>query len=212
MPACSSNNMAACDALADAVAALRRACLVVYPTETLYGLGADALEPVALQRLVAVKGREPGKPISVLVSDFDMLADVVESIPSVAGALAQRFWPGPLTMVLPARAGLSDVLTGGSGSIGVRISSHDLATQLVRGLGRPVTTPSANPAGQPPPRRIKEARNYFGDEVSVYLGTQVLPGEPASTVLDLRGKPRVLRAGVVTAAAIAAAIGEEIEA
>lgn len=212
MPACSSNNMAEREALEAALAALRRSCLVVYPTETLYGLGADALDPIALQRLVAVKGREPGKPISVLVSDLEMLGEIVDEVSSMARTLAEKFWPGPLTLVLPARAGLSEVLTGGSGSIGVRVSSHAVATQLVRSLGRPLTTPSANPAGQPPPRRMEEAQRYFGDNVAVYLGSEVLPGEPASTVLDVRGKPRVLRAGAVATAAIAAATGEEIEA
>lgn len=185
--------------------------LVVYPTETLYGLGADAFNLLAVERVVRVKGRESGKPIALLVSDIEMLDQVAAEIPKTAQLLAQRFWPGPLTIVFTARACVSELLTGGSGSIGVRISSHRRADALVRALGKPLTAPSANPAGQPPPCRIEAARQYFGDEVDYYLGAEILPGTPASTVVDVRGGVKIVRHGAIAAAAIEAVAREESE-
>lgn len=192
----SSNSASAVEAAARTLAA---GGLVVYPTETLYGLGADACNEAALQRLVDVKGREPGKPIAVLVSEMTMLEEVVDEIPDVAAKLMQRFWPGPLTIVLRARASVSRLLTGDDDGIGVRVSSHPIAGALVRALGRPVTAPSANPAGAPPPTRLDEARAYFGDRIDYYLDGGCLPGEPASTVVDVRGTLRVIRDGAVPA-------------
>lgn len=193
-----------------AIDILRRGGLVVYPTETLYGLGADATNPDALQRLFRVKGREPGKPIAVLVSDLDMLSELVTDIPRNAQRLAEHFWPGPLTMVFGARLGVAEWLTGGSGTIGARMSSHPRAFALVRGLGKPLTTPSANPAGQPPPRRMTEARAYFGDQVDFYLGDEELPGEPPSTVVDVRSEIHIVRHGAIADAAIEAVVQEEM--
>ncbi len=173
--------------------------IVVYPTETLYGLGAAAGNAAALQRLVDLKGRDPTKAIAVLVGDVQMLGMLVTEIPPLAEAVIRRFWPGPLTIVLRARATVSPVLTGGGDGIGVRLSSHSMATALVRSLGQPVTAPSANPAGQPPPRCLDVARAYFGSRVDLYLDAGCLAGEPASTVVDLRGGLRVLRHGAVGA-------------
>ncbi len=126
----SSSSVHAGDAEAVALAArvLVRGGIVVYPTETLYGLGADAFNLAALERLVQLKGRVPGKPVAVLVSDTTMLRDLVSEIPPPAEVLMRRFWPGPLTLVLQARASVSALLTGGGDSIGVRLSSHPLAT------------------------------------------------------------------------------------
>lgn len=192
----SSSSASAVDAAATVLAA---GGIVVYPTETLYGLGADATNEAALQRLVELKGREAGKPILVLVGGEEMLEDVVEDISEAATDLMRRFWPGPLTIVLRARPSVSRVLTGGGDGIGVRVSSHPVATALVRALGRPVTAPSANPAGQRPPTHCDEARAYFGRRVDYYVDCGVLPGEPASTVVDARGSLRVIRDGAVPA-------------
>jgi L-threonylcarbamoyladenylate synthase len=192
----SSTNASAVDAAARILAA---GGIVVYPTETLYGLGADASNDAALQRLVELKGREPGKPIAVLIGDAEMLEGMVAEISEQAAELMRRFWPGPLTIVLRARPTVARVLTGGGDGIGVRLSSHPTATALVRALGRPVTAPSANPAGLPPPTRLDEARAYFGARVDAYLDGGCLPGEPASTVVDARGGLRVIRDGAVPA-------------
>jgi len=191
------------------VRALARGKLVVFPTETLYGLGADARSDAAVERLVAVRGREAGKPILVLVRDVAMAETVAAEMPEGARRLAARFWPGPLTLVLRARPGLSAALTAGSGTIGVRAPGHPAAAAIVDGLGGPVTAPSANPPGGTPPRRLDEARAYFGDRVDVYVDGGELPGG-GSTVASVDGDElRVLRAGVVSEAALRAALGGE---
>jgi L-threonylcarbamoyladenylate synthase len=173
--------------------------VIVYPTETLYGLGVDASNELALERLVELKGREAGKPIAVLISNTQMLEGVVEEVSAAAADLMRRFWPGPLTIVLRARSTVSRRLTGSGDGIGVRESSHPTAMALVRALGRPLTAPSANPAGLRPPTRLDEARAYFGDRVDCYLDGGALPGEPASTVVDARHGLRVIRDGAVPA-------------
>jgi len=169
-------------------------------------MGVDALSDAAVARLVAVRGREEGKAILVLVSDLGMVERVATEIPPAARQLARRFWPGPLTLVLPARAGLPAPLGAGMGTIGVRVPGHPLAAALVAGLGRPVTAPSANPPGAPPPRRLDEARTSFGARVDVYLDGGLLAGG-ASTVAAVEGeRVRVLRAGAVAEEALHAAL------
>jgi L-threonylcarbamoyladenylate synthase len=197
------------NAVVTAAKVLAAGGLIVYPTETVYGLGADASNPAALDRLVALKVREAGKPISVLVSDMEMLGELVRDVSPLATKLMRVFWPGPLTIVLRARETMSPILTGDSDGIGVRVSSHPTATALVRALGRPLTTPSANPAGQPPPIAVGAARAYFASRVECYLDGGRLRGEPASTVVDARGEWRVIREGAISRAALAAALCSE---
>ena len=178
----------------------------MFPTETVYGLGADASSSAAVERLVAVRGREEGKPILVLVHDLTMVEAITADVPDAARRLAARFWPGPLTLVLPARDGLPAALTAGSGTIGVRIPGHAVALDLVARLGRPVTAPSANPPGLEPPRRPDLARSHFGDRIRVYLDAGELPGG-ASTVAAVDGDTlRVLRAGAIDEARLRAAL------
>jgi L-threonylcarbamoyladenylate synthase len=197
------------DAVAAAARVLARGGIVVYPTETFYALGADAGNAAALQRLVALKVRQKGKPIAVLVSDVDMVRDLATEIPPRAENLMRRFWPGPLTLVLRARTDVAPVLTGEGGGIGVRLSSHPVATALVRALGHPVTTPSANPAGMPPPTLVAQAEAYFGGNVDCYLDGGRLQGEPASTVVDMRHGLNVVRAGAVAVREISAALSNQ---
>jgi len=155
---------------------------------------------------VAARGREEGKPILVLVTDLAMAEAVAVAIPPEVRRLAARFWPGPLTLVLPARDRLPPPLTAGSGTIGVRVPGHPVAAALVAGLGRPVTAPSANPPGRPPARRVHEARAYFGDGVAAYLDGGELPGGASTVAAVDAGRVRVLRAGPVTAGALDAAL------
>jgi L-threonylcarbamoyladenylate synthase len=207
MPASSDNSDGRSDeAVARAARVLAAGGIVVYPTETLYALGADACNLAALRRLVELKGREAGKPVAVLIDGTDMLRDLAAEIPPEAEALMRRFWPGPLTLVLRARSSVSPVLTGGGDGIGVRLSSHPLAAALVRALGRPVTAPSANPAGMPPPVRVDQARAYFGTRVDFYLDGGQLRGEPASTVVDIRAGLEVIRQGAVPTEDLRAAL------
>jgi L-threonylcarbamoyladenylate synthase len=192
-----------------AVAALAGGGLVVFPTESVYGLGADARSAEAVGRLIAVRGREAGKPILVLVRDLEMAATVGVEVSRAARRLAARFWPGPLTLVLPVRPGLPGPLTAGTGTLGIRVPAHPTARALVAGLGGPVTAPSANPPGADPPRTRAEARAYFGEAIACYVDGGALPGG-ASTVAALDGdRVRVLRAGPVRADQLQAALEDE---
>jgi L-threonylcarbamoyladenylate synthase len=142
----------------------------------------------------------------VLVADLEMAATVAADLPDPVRRLARRFWPGPLTLVVPARAGLPAPLTAGGGTIGVRASGHPTAAALVAGLGAPVTAPSANPPGAPPPRRVGEARAYFGGGVAVYVDGGELPGGASTVAAVEQGRVRVLRPGPVPEAALRAAL------
>lgn len=178
----------------------------MFPAEGLYGLGADATSPSAVATLVEVRGRDEGKPILVLVADLAMASTVAREVPPAAARLAARFWPGPLTLVLPARDGLPPALTAGTGSIGVRVPGAPVARAIVGGLGRPVTAPSANPPGAPPPRTVDVARGYFGDRVAVYVDGGALDGSGSTVAaVDERGV-RVLREGPVSRQAVEEAV------
>jgi L-threonylcarbamoyladenylate synthase len=178
-----------------AVAALRRGEIVAYPTETFYGLGVDALDELALARLRALKGRD-GKAISVLVDGPAMLESVCSVVPPVAAALMQRYWPGALTIALPAQSGLPSALVD-DGFIAVRQSSHPTAQALVAGLGRPLTTTSANRAGQPPATTDDAVEEIFGGRCRVLRGGATAGGAP-STLVRVRGsKLEILRRGAI---------------
>ncbi len=185
--------------------ALQRGAVVVYPTETLYGLGVDAANEAALARLVALKDRDRGKPVSVLVASRAMLEEIVAAIPAVAERLMSELWPGALTIAFSARAGLSTVLTGGGATIAARISGHPIARELVERLGRPLTSTSANPGGVPPAVDAERARAYFGEAVAVYVDGGRTSGGPGSTVVDCSGvEPVLVRAGGIPVARIEA--------
>jgi len=194
--------------LDDAVAVLASGGLVVFPTESVYGLGADATSVAAVERLVAARGREPGKPILVLASDVGMLSAVARDVPANVRRGAERLWPGAVTFVLPAREGLPAPLTAGTGTIGVRVPVDETARALVARLGRPVTAPSANPPGRAPAETIAAARAYFGDSVGAYLDGGVRAGAPSTVVAVEDGRVRIVRAGQVDEATIRRAMEE----
>lgn len=178
-----------------AVAALRRGEIVAYPTETFYGLGVDALDELALARLRALKGRD-GKAISVLVDGPEMLDSVCSVVPPLAQKLMRRYWPGALTIALPARSGLPSALVD-DGCIAVRQSSHPTAQALVAGLGRPLTTTSANRAGEPPATTDETLDEIFAGRCRVLHGGATAGGAP-STLVRVRGaKIEVLRRGAI---------------
>ena len=178
-----------------AVAALRRGEIVAYPTETFYGLGVDALDELALARLRALKGRD-GKAISVLVDGPAMLDSVCSVVPPLAAALMRRYWPGALTIALPAQSGLPIALVE-DGFIAVRQSSHPTAQALVAGLGRPLTTTSANRAGEPPATTDEAVEEIFAGRCRVLHGGATAGGAP-STLVRVRGsKLEILRRGAI---------------
>lgn len=178
-----------------AVAALRRGEIVAYPTETFYGLGVDAFDELALARLRGLKGRD-GKAISVLVDGPAMLAEICREVPPLAVELMRRHWPGALTIALPAKPDLPAALVEG-GCVAVRQSSHPTAQALVSQLGRPLTTTSANRAGQPPATTDEAVEEIFAGRCRVLHGGAT-PGGAPSTLVRVRGsRLEVLRRGAI---------------
>jgi len=184
------------EALAAAVRVLRAGGLVAFPTETFYGLGADALDADAVARVFRAKGRPPEKPLLVLVDSLAMARTIVAEIPLRVEDLLARYWPGPLTVVLRARPHVP--VTAATGTVGVRIPGHAVAWGLVHAAGVPVTAPSANPHGRSSPRTADEVRRGLGASVDLVLDGGPTPGGRPSTVVDATVVPlRVLRAGAV---------------
>jgi L-threonylcarbamoyladenylate synthase len=202
------------DAIRRAVEELAAGRLVAYPTETVWGLGADAARERAVARLRAWKGRDDGKPIAVLVEGAEALAPLGIELPPAAAQLARRFWPGPLTLVLPARAQLAAGIARADGALGVRCSPHPVAQALARaarerGLG-PVTATSLNRTREPPARSAAEARALCagpGAPWVVDAGREApAPAEaqPSSVVDCTAAQPEVLRVGAISEAQIRA--------
>ncbi len=191
-------------------ARLRDGELVAFPTETVYGLGADATSSDAVLKIYETKGRPRFNPLIVHVSDLEMAERLVELGP-VARKLA-RFWPGPLTLVLPRRAdaGLSDIVTAGLDTVGIRIPDHPLAQALIRATGRPLAAPSANRSGKLSPTTAEQVRRALGDAVPVLDGGAAQAGVE-STILAFDGDSVTqLRAGALPRDEIEAAIGRPV--
>ena len=193
--------------LDEALRALRRDGAVVYPTETFYGLGARALAPRAVDAVARLKGRDAEKPIALIVADAAMLACVVAAVPAAAERLMAHFWPGPLTLVLPAHPALPSALTGGGGGIGVRVSSHPIAHALVTALGEPITATSANPGGSEPALDVTEARRYFGADVTYVDGGRLAGGLGSTVLLVADDAARVIRRGATPIDALRDVLG-----
>ena len=181
----------------EAARLLRAGALVLFPTESYYGAAAAALDPAAVERLVQTKGRPAGSPLPSILPDRGALSRVVARVPPAARALMDQHWPGPLTLVLPARPGLPAALVGAHG-VGVRLSPHPVAAGLAQRLGAPITATSANRAGEPPPRTVAAAEAGLPAAAAVLDGG-ASPGGPASTVLAVAadGHVTLLRAGAV---------------
>jgi L-threonylcarbamoyladenylate synthase len=194
--------------VARAVATLRRGGLVAFPTETVYGLGADASNDAAVAKIYSVKGRPAGHPLIVHVGDSAQLPRWARDIPESARRLAQRFWPGPLTLVLKRSAEVHGCVTGGQDTIGLRVPRHPLALELLRAFGGGIAAPSANKFGRISPTTAEHVRRDLGDEVDLILDGGPCEVGIESTIVDLSsGRPVLLRPGRIAAADIAAAIG-----
>lgn len=184
--------------LQQAAAVLAQGGLVVYPTETLYGLAVDHANPQALARLQALKGREPGKPFPLILAEPAEADRLARDILPAARALMTRHWPGPLTLVLTARPSLHESLLSAGGGVGLRLSPHAIAAGLARALGRAITATSANLAGRPAVIRAEDLDPAIAAGADLVLDGGPTPGGPPSTVLDARREPmRVLRQGAV---------------
>jgi L-threonylcarbamoyladenylate synthase len=183
--------------------------LMAVPTDTFYGLAAYPLLAAALSRLFALKGRAPEKPVLVLVDGEARMTQVVREVPEVATRLMARFWPGPLTLIFPSQPGLPRLLTGGTGTIGVRQPRQDLTCRLIAALGYPITGTSANRSGRPPLVRAAEVDREFGGQVDLILDAGPCPGGLPSTIVDVTSSPpRLVRAGAIPAAALAEIISD----
>jgi L-threonylcarbamoyladenylate synthase len=179
-------------------ACLQKGGIIVYPTETIYGLGADALNQKAVKRLFEIKTRAPDKPISVLVRDLDMLNRVVAVVPVIARSIMDNYWPGPVTIIFPASKRLPSILTGQTGNIGVRISPHPFVRRLFDFFDSPLTSTSANIAGRKNLKELKEILGTFGSQVDLVIDMSEYAGGKASTLIDVtQGRAKVLREGAV---------------
>jgi L-threonylcarbamoyladenylate synthase len=191
-----------------AAALIRGGGLVAFPTETVYGLGANAFDAAAVARIFTAKGRPRQSPLIVHVDSIDMARTLVLAWPDAADRLARRYWPGPLTLVLPKQPSIPDIVTAGLATVGLRVPSHPLALALIRAAGMPIAAPSANPFTQLSPTTAEHVRQSLGDAVDL-----VLDGGPAtvgieSTVLSLAGsQPLLLRPGVIPLPDIESLIG-----
>ena len=199
------------DELDHAAAILRNGGLVAFPTETVYGLGANALDPSAVAKIYAAKGRPASSPLIVHVSSIEMAQTIVDGWPAEAATLALQFWPGPLTLVMKKKPVVPDGVTAGLDTVGIRIPSHPVALQLIERAGVPVAAPSANRFAELSPTRAQHVRDGLGDRVDC-----ILDGGPTdigieSTVLSITaGEIRLLRPGMVTPRQIEAATGRRV--
>lgn len=199
--------------IARAVALLRAGRLVAFPTETVYGLGADASSASAVARIFAAKGRPADHPVIVHLADAGQLPRWARSVPEAARRLAAAFWPGPLTLILPRAAGVADVVTGGQDSVGIRVPAHPVAQALLRAFGGGIAAPSANRFGRISPTRAEHVRAELGDAVDLVLEGEAPAVGIESAIVDLSGaRPALLRPGMLGAAAIEAVLGEPLAA
>jgi L-threonylcarbamoyladenylate synthase len=196
------------DVIARAAAVLRSGGLVAFPTETVYGLGANALDAEAVARIFTAKGRPANNPLIVHVPDASAVPRVAAAWPESATRLAGHFWPGPLTFVLPKRGEVPDAVTAGGPTVAVRVPANAVALALLRAAGVPVAAPSANRSSELSPTRAEHVLRGLGGRVDLILDGGMTSGGIESTVLDVTSSPpRLLRPGLIGPAALEAVIG-----
>ncbi len=195
--------------IAAAVSAAKLGRLVVLPTDTVYGLGADAFDSAAVAALLAAKGRGRDMPVGVLVGSWHTIEGLVFTVPDGARELIRAFWPGALSLVVRQAPSLQWDLGDARGTVMLRMPLHPVAIELLREVG-PMAVSSANISGQPAAVTADDAQRQLGDLVDVYLDAGVCVQQAASTIVDLTGPaPHILRAGPVSAESIAAVLGLE---
>ncbi len=198
-------------AITRAAAIIRTGGLVAIPTETVYGLAANALDPAAVDRIYSAKGRPADNPLIVHISDIKDLDNLCTSVPPAARELAKRFWPGPLTMVLPRRPGILDGVTRGLDTVAIRVPDHPVALAIIKAAGVPVAAPSANISGSPSPTKAEHVVADLDGRIDAIVDSGPCRVGLESTVLDLSvSPPCLLRPGGVSRREIETAIGEKI--
>ena len=172
--------------------------VIGYPTETVYGLGANALSDTAVEKVFDLKGREKNKPILIIAAELDQVKKLVASFPSQAEILAKAFWPGALTMIFEAAPQLSPLLLGGGNQIGIRIPASQICLELIKQCGVPITSTSANITGKENPISAEEVFKYFGSKLDLIIDGGASPSRVPSTVISIENnKVKLLREGVI---------------
>ncbi len=190
---------------------LREGGLVAFPTETVYGLGADALDAKASAKIYAAKGRPSDNPLIVHIADVNALYDLAKEVPDKALVLAEKFWPGPLTMILKKKDKVPDSITGGLGTVAIRMPSHPVAAELIRSSGVYIAAPSANTSGKPSPTRAEHVINDLSGRIDMIIQDDTVDIGVESTIIDLSEEvPTILRPGYITQAMFEEAIGKTI--
>jgi len=191
----------------EAAAIIRKGGVVSYPTRCLYGLGADALDAAAVEKIFAVKQRPGDKPLSVLIGHTSQLDRLVRDIPPVAGKIIEHFWPGKITIVFAAKDSLPDNLTARTGKIGIRLARHKVAAALVNELENPITGTSANISGHAGCSRIEDLDYRIAQQVDLILDAGPLKGGRGSSVVDVTGDTlQIIREGEISSREILALI------
>ncbi|MEA3428149.1 MAG: L-threonylcarbamoyladenylate synthase [Thermodesulfobacteriota bacterium] len=186
--------------IVEAVRVIETGGIVMFPTNFIYGLGADAFNVDAIDRVFRIKKRPHNKPLSVLVKNRETLCRLVQDIPPYASIIMGRFWPGKITIVFKAKEDLPENLTAGTGTIGVRIPEHPVASALVNALDSPITGTSANFSGHAGCSQISDLDPIIADELDLILDAGPLEGGIGSTVIDVTGnQPKILRHGAIAA-------------
>jgi L-threonylcarbamoyladenylate synthase len=183
-----------------ALQSLKQGGIVAYPTETFYGLAVDPENDQAIASLYALKQRGKRKPLSLLIPDLEQLFTIASSCPEAYPKLIDTFWPGPLTLIFPAKKHISSVLTGGGTTVAMRISSHPVAMELCEAWGRALTATSANVSGEPALVTAKDVYDLWGDQISFILDGGTTPGGKGSTIIqcfDKEKECRIIREGVI---------------
>jgi len=187
------------DAIEEAGTWIRGGGVIAIPTDTFYGLAADPMNPAAVARVFAVKGRSGEQALPLIAANVAQIAAHIGPLSRIAERLAAHFWPGPLTLLMPVPVAFAADVSGGTGQVGVRVPADPIARAVCVAAGGPVTATSANISGQPATADPDDIERTLGDAVDFLLDTGPTPGGAASTVLDLAaGEPRVLRAGAVS--------------
>ncbi len=200
--------LAAPQIAAQAAAVLARGGLVVLPTDTVYGLAANANLESALRRIFAIKRRSADNPLPILLADPDDITQAAVEIPAVARQLAEHFWPGPLTLVLPKSSAISDLATAGRPTVGLRVPDHALARTILRRANFPVAVTSANLSGESEPITPGQVLAGLGEQIDLLIDDGPCAGGLPSTVLDLAGaRPGIVRHGPVSRQDLEAVIG-----
>ena len=187
---------------------LRAGGVIAFPTETFYGLGADARQEAAVEKIFRLKGRAVQNPISVIVETDREVIPLVVELPAAAEILMDKFWPGALTLIFTASPAVLPRLTAGTGKIGIRVSSHPVARLIAKVLAGPLTATSANLAGGPECSTVDEVLRVFGDSLDAVIDGGAAAGGMGSTILDVTvSPPLILREGVVSRSDILDALG-----